>query len=173
MEAPQNPAGDFVPEDNLLPKRREQLITEIEAAPVTLRATVAGLSKEQLDTKYRNWTIRQIVHHLADSHTNGFIRFKLALTEDEPTIKPYDESRCTALPDARAGDIQPPLTLLDGLHACWSQVLRSMNDQEFSRCYFHPEFGKTVSLNSALCLYAWHGKHHTAQIRWVREQHGW
>ena len=173
MDAPQNPAGAFVPEENYGPERRAELIAVIEAAPAALRAAVAGLSEDQLDTRYRNWTIRQIVHHIADSHVNSYIRFKWALTEDTPTIKPYDEGRWAALTDARGGDVQASLALLEGLHRRWVHLLRSMTEEQFARAFFHPETGKTVSLNTAVCSYAWHCRHHTAQITWLREQHGW
>jgi hypothetical protein len=117
MDAPQDPAGNFVPEENYGPQRREEFMTVIEACPGALRRAVAGLSDAQLDTRYRNRTIRQIVHHLADSHVNSYVRFKWALTEDLPTIKAYDEGRWAALEDSRTGDIQAPLALLEGLHA--------------------------------------------------------
>jgi hypothetical protein len=173
MEAPQNPAGAFVPEDNYGAKRRDELIAVITAAPADLRQAVAGLSDSQLDTKYRNWTIRQIVHHLADSHVNSYVRFKLALTEDRPTIKPYDEGHWSALDDARTGDVQASLALLDGLHQCWVQMLRSMSEEQFGRSFFHPELGQDVSLRTALASYAWHCRHHTAQITWLRQHRGW
>src|SRR5437867_4720846 len=130
MQPPQNPAGEFVAEDSVGPERRAELIAVIECAPANLRKAVAGLSEDQLDVRYRNWTIRQIVHHLADSHVNSYTRFKLALTEDRPTIKPYDEGRWAALEDARAGEVRAPLALLEGLHAKWVQVLRSLTGQQ-------------------------------------------
>jgi hypothetical protein len=173
MEAPQNPAGAFVPEGNYGPQRRAEFIAAIEAAPAALRGAVVGLSDEQLDTRYRNWTIRQIVHHVADSHVNAYVRFKLALTEPVPAVKPYDEGRWVALEDARTGDVRAPLALLDGLHARWVQLLRSLTQEQFARPYFHPEAGQNVSLSAALCQYAWHGRHHTAQITWLRQQRGW
>lgn len=173
MEAPQNPAGAFAPEENYGPRRQAELIAVIEAAPTALRTAVAALSEEQLDTRYRNWTIRQIVHHVADSHVNSYVRFKLALTEDRPTIKPYDEGCWAALADARTGDVRASLALLEGLHARWVQLLRSMTEEQFGRTFFHPETGQTVSLSAALCYYAWHCRHHTAQINWLREQRGW
>lgn len=173
MKAPQNPAGAFEPEENYGPKRREEFMAVIEACPGALRRAVAGLSDAQLDTRYRNWTIRQIVHHLADSHVNSYIRFKWALTEDLPTIKAYDEGRWAALDDSRTGDIQAPLALLEGLHARWSQLLRTMTEDQFGRSFIHPETGKTVSLSAALCSYAWHCRHHTAQVTWLRQQRGW
>ncbi len=172
-EAPQNPAGEFVPEEKVTSEGRAQLIGDLEKAPITLRQAVGGLSEKQLDTRYRNWTIRQIVHHIADSHVNSYVRFKWTLTEERPTIKAYDEGRWAALADARAGDIQAPLALLEGLHAQWVQLLCSITPEQFARGFTHPETGKSFSLNAALCYYAWHGKHHTAQITWLREQHGW
>jgi DinB superfamily len=173
MEPPQNPAGAFAPETNYGPQRRDELIAVVDKAPSALRDAVAGLSEAQLDTRYRNWTIRQIVHHLADSHVNSYIRFKWALTEEVPTIKAYDEARWAALEDSRTGDIQAPLALLQALHGRWVQLMRSMTDAQFARAFHHPESGETVSLSAALGYYAWHCRHHTAQIRWRREQHGW
>jgi uncharacterized damage-inducible protein DinB len=173
MEAPQNPAGALVSEGNYSPQRRDEFIAVIETAPTALRDAVAGLSDDQLDTRYRNWTIRQIVHHLADSHVNSYIRFKWALTEERPTIKAYDEGRWAALADSRTGDVRAPLALMEGLHACWIQLLRSMTEGDFARSFLHPETGQTVSLRAALCYYAWHCRHHTGQIRWLREQRGW
>src|SRR6516165_7910848 len=173
IPAPQNPAGEFVAEENLTPEQRGQFIADIERAPVVLRQTVANLSESQLDTRYRNWTVRQIVHHIADSHVNSYVRFKWALTEEVPTIKAYDEGRWAALEDSRTGDVKAPLTLLEGLHAQWVQLLRSMTEAQFGRSFLHPETGKTVSLSAALASYAWHGRHHTAQITWLREQRGW
>lgn len=132
-----------------------------------------GLSDAQLDTKYRNWTIRQITHHVADSHLNSLVRFKWALTEEQPRIKAYEEGDWVNLLDAQAGDVEPSLLLLDGLHAKWVQVLRSMTRQQYSRTFLHPQSGDSVSLWTALNSYAWHGRHHTGQIHWVRERNGW
>jgi uncharacterized damage-inducible protein DinB len=162
-----------LPEENYGTARRGELITVLEQAPTLLRQAIHGLSEEQLDIRYRNWTIRQIIHHLADSHVHSYIRFKWALTEDQPTIKAYDENRWAALEDSRHGSIQPPLALLDGLHVCWVQMLRSLGEQSFTRAFTHPETSKSVSLDAALCYYAWHCRHHTAQITWLRERHGW
>jgi uncharacterized damage-inducible protein DinB len=173
MDAPQFPAGPFEPEVHLSPARRAELVAFIERAPAALRAAVAGLTEAQLDTKYRNWTIRQIVHHIADSHLNSFIRFKWALTEEHPTIKAYNETLWAELPDARTGAIDGPLVLLEGLHATWVLLLRAMSETQFARGFLHPETGRTVTLNEALSHYAWHGRHHTGQILWLRERHGW
>ena len=173
MEAPKNPAGEFTPEKNYGPQRRAELIAVIDNAPAALGNSVAGLSDDQLDTRYRNWTIRQIAHHLADSHVNSYIRFKWTLTEDNPTIKAYNEGDWAALEDSKTGDIRAPLALFAALHAKWVQLLRSMTDDQFARSFLHPETGQTVSLNAALDYYAWHCRHHTAQILWLREQRGW
>jgi hypothetical protein len=171
--APQYPAGPFEPEDTYGPERREALIAVIEGAPAALRAAVSGLSEDQLDTRYRNWTIRQIVHHLADSHVNSYIRFKWALTEEQPTIKAYDEGRWAALEDSRAGATWAPLSLFAGLHAQWVQLLRSMTEAQFARSFIHPETLETIRLSAALAYYAWHGRHHTSPITWLRAQRGW
>lgn len=170
---PENPAGPFVSVAVFQSDVKDRLVDVVRVAPAKLREAVAGLSEQQLDTPYRNWTIRQIVHHLADSHLHSIIRFKWALTEQHPTIKAYHEGDWAELQDSRIGDIQPALGLLDGLHAKWVQLLESMTDEQYGRTFHHPESGESVSLWKALNLYAWHGQHHTAQIRWRREQNGW
>lgn len=169
MTAPQNPAGPYAPEPDPSPARRAELIAELERAPAELRQAVAGLSDADLETVYRAWTIRQIVHHLADSHVNCYIRFKWALTEDVPTIKAYDEGRWAALVDSRTGNIEPTLALYEALHRRWVLLLRTMTDADFARSFVHPETGETVPLGKALGYYAWHARHHTAQIRWLRD----
>jgi hypothetical protein len=173
MEPPQFPAGEFQPEADDSDARRVVLIDEIEAAPESLRHAVDGLDEGQLDAKYRNWSIRQIVQHLADSHVNSYVRFKWALTEDRPLIKAYDETRWSDLPDARTGDVAAPLALFAGVHGCWAQLLRRMTPADFQRGFNHPESGKLVLLSDALPSYAWHGRHHTAQVMWIRARHGW
>jgi len=173
MEAPLNPAGAFVSEENYPLARRAEFVAAIAAAPAALRRAVAGLSDTQLDTRYRNWTIRQIVHHIADSHINSYVRFRWTLTEEHPTIKAYDEARWAELEDARVADVGPTLALLDGLHARWALLLGAMTEQQFARSFLHPETGKSMTLNDALGYYAWHGRHHTAQITWLRQQHSW
>jgi uncharacterized damage-inducible protein DinB len=170
---PANPAGEYVPEPNLTSARRAELIAEIEQAPRELGAAAVGLADAQLDLKYRNWSIRQIVQHIADSHAHSYIRCKWTLTEDQPLIKAYDENAWSALPDARAGDVAAPLALLVGVHCAWVQLLRMMTPANFARSFNHPETGQTVVLDDALSYYAWHGRHHTAQITWLRNQHGW
>ena len=173
MDAPLHPVGPFEHEDCQSLERREGFVATLANAPAALRRAVDGLAEGQLDTRYRNWTVRQIVHHLADSHVNIYIRFKWALTEERPTIKAYDEGRWAALEDSRTGDVRAPLALLEGLHGRWAQLLRSMTEQQFARSFLHPETGQTVNLSAALCYYSWHCRHHTAQIRWLRERHGW
>jgi uncharacterized damage-inducible protein DinB len=173
MTPPDFPAGIYQPEPNPSPARRAELIAEIERLPAKARAAVAGLTPAQLDTRYRNWTVRQIAHHLADSHVNAYVRFRLALTEEAPTIKPYDEGKWSDLPDARTADLEASLKLLEGVHARWVELLRAMTDADFGRTYLHPEYRKTYSLAEVLGLYAHHGRHHTGQIEWLRQQHGW
>jgi uncharacterized damage-inducible protein DinB len=173
MEAPLNPIGPFVVEADFGRARRDELIAVIKDAPMILRKAVDGLDDARLDTRYRNWTIRQIVHHLADSHVKSYVRFKWALTEDVPTIKAYDEARWVALEDSRVGDIEPALALVTGLHQRWTQLLAAMTDEQFGRAFKHPESGKTIRLDDALCYYAWHCRHHTGQILWLRQQQGW
>ncbi len=167
-EPPQFPAGAFVAADAHDDRRHEAWIEEIERAPTRLREVVSDLSNAHLDTSYRNWTIRQIVHHLADSHLNSYVRFKLALTEERPTIKPYDESRWSQLADAQRADVEPSLRLLEGLHARWAHLLRSLAPDAYKRSFYHPENREVMPLWRALAYYVWHARHHTAQIEWVK-----
>lgn len=169
LEPPQLPAGPLVAGDTYTEGDRDVWIAGIEQAPARLREAVSGLTDEQLDTTYRNWTIRQIVHHIADSHLNGYLRFRLALTEERPTINPYDESRWAVLDDARRAGIEASLQIFEGLHARWAYLLRSLPHDVFERAFYHPESQEVVPLWRALALYAWHGRHHTAQIEWVRK----
>ena len=152
---------------------RAQRIDAIAATPALLRQAVAGLSDEQLDTPYRpgGWTVRQTVHHVGDSHMNAFVRFRLGLTEDNPTIKPYDEKAWAELPDMRL-PVEVSLQLLDGLHERWVHMLRAQPGAAFARRIFHPENGP-MTLDAMLSLYAWHGKHHTAHITGLRQRQGW
>ena len=167
-EAPQYPAGPFVPESRFDPGRRDELLAEIERAPRALREAVRGLSGAQLEARYRSWTVRQITHHIADSHLNGYIRHKLTVTEERPTIKPYDESLWVTLEDGRTAALEPTLALLEGLHVRWTAFLRSLSAGQFARRYRHPEYQTDVTLFESMGNYAWHGRHHTAQIVWVR-----
>jgi uncharacterized damage-inducible protein DinB len=153
---------------------RKKFIEQIEDAPATLRAAVAGLAEAQLDSPYRDggWTVRQVVHHLADSHLNAFSRFKLVLTEDEPTIKTYEQQLWAETPDAKTAPVELSLTLLDSLHRRWVLLLESLGAVDFARSMKHPELG-TVTLDRYLALYAWHGRHHVAHITSLRERMGW
>jgi len=165
MDRPQNPAGPYVANPNPTSLQRQAMIAEVAQFPAKLRQTVSNLTEAQLQTKYRNWTIRQIVNHLADSHINAYVRFKLTMTEDRPTIKPYDESRWSDLNEAKTSDIKLSLQLLDALHARWNKLLQGMSDTDFQRAYFHPEHKTVVTLGEALGVYSWHGRHHLAQIQ--------
>ena len=170
------PTGRFQrPSRPLEGTERRELIDKIERTPSAIRAAVDGLSDAQLDTPYRpgGWTLRQVVHHVPDSHMNAFIRFKLALTEDTPTIKPYDESAWAKLSDARDTPIDTSLTLLSSLHERWVGLMRAMSPSDFGRKLTHPEWDAPLSLDSMLALYAWHGRHHTAHITGLRKQRGW
>lgn len=169
---PDNPAGEFQPIESYSDADRAALIKEIRTAPGKLREAVAGLSDEQLNTKYRNWTIRQITHHLADSHLHSIIRFKWALTEDHPTIKAYEEGDWVQTAECLNGDLEPALALLDGLHSKWVQLLEAMTADQYARTFHHPQSNESVSLWRALNIYAWHGRHHTGQILWLRERNG-
>ncbi len=152
---------------------RKQAIDIIAELPTRVRAAVAGLTPEQLDTPYRpdGWTVRQVVHHLADSHMNAFVRFKLALTENEPTIKPYAEAAWAETPEAKVA-IDPSLHILDGMHERWAILLEEMEPQDFARTFRHPERG-VMSLDTTVALYAWHCKHHVAHITELRKRMNW
>lgn len=168
------PIGKFNMEARITESQRGDLIAAIAQAPAQLRAAVAGLSPQQLDTPYRpgGWTVRQVVHHVPDSHLNAYVRFKLALTEQEPTIKPYDEAAWAELADSRATPIEVSLTLLDSLHQRWVALWRALQPADFVRTFRHPELG-VLNLETLLRLYEWHGRHHTAHITSLRERMGW
>jgi uncharacterized damage-inducible protein DinB len=168
------PVGKFQRQEKLTAAERRTLIDQIVAAPARMREAVSGLNEKQLATPYREggWTVRQVVHHVPDSHLNAYIRFKLALTEETPTIKPYDQARWAELADARETPVETSLQLLESLHDRWVRLLRSMSAADFSRNLMHPESG-AMSLDSVLALYGWHGRHHTAHITSLRERKGW
>jgi hypothetical protein len=168
------PIGRFQWSGEATPEERVERIAQIEACPRELRAAVQGLDDTQLDTPYRDsgWTVRQLVHHVPDSHMNAYVRFKLGLTEDKPTIKPYDEASWAQLPDARTAPIAMSLDLLEGLHQRWVLVMRAMRDKDFVRLINHPESGVQL-LDRVLALYAWHGRHHVAHVTSLRERRGW
>ena len=168
------PIGEFRFDKETAVEHRETWLEEIEVAPAQLRAAVEGLNAAQLDTPYRpeGWTIRQVVHHLPDSHMNSYIRFKLALTEETPTIRGYDQDGWAQLEDGLRGPIELSLDLLEALHERWVYLLRSLDGSDFERSFLHPELG-SVSLWTNLAYYAWHGRHHITQITALRERQGW
>lgn len=168
------PVGEFVsPPSPATPADRALRIAGIKALPASLRRAVRGLSDAQLDTPYRpgGWTVRTVVHHLADSHLNAYCRVKLTLTEDSPTVKPYDENAWAQLPDVRL-PIEVSLTLLDSVHARWAVVLEGLTPADCARPFRHPEAG-AHDLDWLLAQYDWHGRHHTAHITRLREREGW
>jgi uncharacterized damage-inducible protein DinB len=168
------PIGKFTAPLLFNPAVREQCVRQLAAAPAELRAAVAGLSEQQLDTPYRagGWTVRQVVHHLPDSHLNGYVRFKLALTEDEPTIRAYNEARWAELPEARSAGAELSLALFEAVHKRWVASIQDSPEEAFERRFRHPERG-VMSLNEQLAMYAWHGSHHTALITCLRKRMGW
>jgi uncharacterized damage-inducible protein DinB len=149
----------------------DEWLAEIEETPAGLREAVEGLTPAQLDTPYRlgGWTVRQVIHHVADSHMHSYARFRFALTEDAPTIKPYDEGAWAELPDAKTAPVEVSLSLLDALHQRWIMLLRSLDRATLDKVFVHPELGP-MSLLKALQLYAWHGRHHTAHITDLRRR---
>jgi hypothetical protein len=168
------PVGCFEMPSRVEPAARPRLIDEIAAAPGALRRAVAGFTDAQLDTPYRpgGWTVRQVVHHVPDSHLNSYTRFRLALTEEEPTIRAYDEDAWAHLADARTAPVELSLALLDALHARWVLLLRSLAGADWTRAFRHPERG-LITLEQNLALYAWHGRHHVAHVTALREREGW
>lgn len=171
MQDLQYPIGKFQKEQDATDEKRRIWINDIAETPTRLWAAVEGLSADQIDTPYRpgGWTVRQVVHHMADSHFNSYARFKLALTEDEPTIKSYDEGRWAELEDGRNAPMEISLTLLDSLHKRWVLLLKSLSTTDFERTFRHPELG-LITLNNNLNLYSWHGRHHVAHITSLRER---
>jgi hypothetical protein len=168
------PIGRFDYKQTVEPAAIPALIDQVAALPAQLRGATGGLEQQQLDTPYREggWTVRQTVHHVADSHMNSYIRLRLALTETEPTIRPYEQQLWAELHDARTAPVGVSLQLLDSLHARWVLLLKSLNPGDFSRTFRHPELG-LIRLDTNLALYAWHGRHHTAHITDLRRREGW
>lgn len=168
------PIGKFEKPATVTPEQCTRLIRDIEEAPAKLQAAVAGLSEKRLDTPYRpdGWTVRQVVHHLPDSHMNAYARHKLAVTEDEPTIKPYEEARWAELVDGKAAPVSVSLQLLEALHSRWVAFLKSLKPTQFSRTFKHPESGRW-RLDQSVAMYGWHGKHHVAHITALKEREGW
>ncbi len=171
---PRYPIGKFEMPAQVTPARRQQAIAEIAATPAKMRAAVKGLRGAHLDTPYREggWTVRQVVHHVPDSHLNAYVRLKLALTEDKPTIKPYNEAAWAELADSKSAPIEVSQTLLDSVHTRWDRLWRSLKPEDFARVFVHPEHGERT-VDWLLFLYEWHGKHHTAHITELRKQKGW
>ncbi len=168
------PIGRCPSKPALTPDERREAIDAIAQTPDRLKAAISGLSPEQLDTPYRpgGWTVRQLIHHLPDSHMNSYVRVKLALTEGEPTIKPYDEALWAKLSDSQETPIEVSLTLLEALHKRWVILLRAMRPEDFARRLVHPERG-TMTLDDVLTTYSWHGQHHVAHITALRDRMGW
>lgn len=171
---PRYPIGRFTPPAASTPALRSEQISVLRDLPAQLQSAVAGLNDAQLDTPYREggWTVRQVVHHIADSHANSYMRFKLALTEDWPTIKPYDEAAWANLPDSRTLPIDASLQFISGVHQRLVTTLESMDEADFNKGFNHPERGR-MSLATNLALYAWHSLHHTAHITALRERMDW
>jgi hypothetical protein len=174
MEDLRYPIGRFAYTAGAGEQQREAWLSQIAQTPDRLREAVSGLANARIDTAYREggWTVRQIVHHLPDSHLNSYTRFRLALTEDNPMIKPYHEDRWAELVDARSAPLEVSLDLLDALHKRWMILLRSLNTADWTRSFQHPELG-AMSLEKNLALYAWHGSHHVAHIATLKKRMGW
>jgi hypothetical protein len=176
MDAPdlRYPVGEFRFPQSVSAPELAVFVDQIAETPARLRAAIAGLWDSQLDTPYRpgGWTVRQLAHHVPDSHMNSYVRFRLALTEDDPVIKPYEEARWAELSDARSMPVEPSLALLESLHARWVPLLRSLSAADWKRSFRHPELGP-IRLDQNAALYAWHGRHHVAHITALRERMGW
>ncbi|HEX9198327.1 MAG TPA: bacillithiol transferase BstA [Acidobacteriaceae bacterium] len=171
---PKYPIGQFNSPETVTPHDRMAAIAAIAAMPAKLSEAIDGLNREQLDTPYREggWTVRQLVHHVADSHMNAFVRVRLAMTEDWPVITAYDEKAWAMLQDSLAAPMAWSLTLLANLHARWVMLLESLTDEQWQRGFRHPERGPST-VESATLLYAWHSQHHVAHITRLRERKGW
>lgn len=174
MEDLQYPIGRFVVDPDVTEAKRRGWIDEVVAAPDLFRAAVKGLTPGQLDTPYRpgGWTARQVVHHMADSHMHTSIRFRLALTESEPTITGYNTAAWADLADAKTGPVDLSIALLEGIHQRWALLLRAMTPADFARSFRRPD-GSVVTLDRALQMYTWHARHHAAHITSLRERMGW
>lgn len=168
------PIGKFKQEKEISAQRRLELINEISEVPDTLRKEVEGFSEEQFNTEYRpgGWKVRQVIHHLADSHLNAYIRTKLALTEEEPVIKPYNQEEWANLKDTFETPVEVSLVLLEAIHKRWVTLLKSLKEADFKRKFRHPEIG-LLDLNWLIAQYAWHGKHHIAHITSLKNKMNW
>lgn len=174
-EALKFPIGTFKKPTEITAALLQDFISLIAEFPAQLRQETARLSDAQLDTAYRDggWTLRQVVNHCADSHMNSLIRFKLALTEEKPTIKPYFEDRWAELPDSKNMPIEPALQMLEGIHIRWVVLLKSLTEEQLKRSFIHPEHGKEICLDENIALYAWHCQHHLAHITGLKKARGW
>jgi uncharacterized damage-inducible protein DinB len=168
------PIGPYKAPEVITAAQRNTWIAELNTLPENLKQAISGLSETQLDTPYRpgGWSVRQVVHHLPDSHMNSYVRFRLALTEPSPLIRTYEEAAWAELPDAKSGPTAPSLSLLEALHTRWVALLTNLTDDEFARTFRHPELGE-IRLDWTLGFYAWHSRHHVAQIMNLRERSGW
>jgi hypothetical protein len=175
MTDPRYPIGRFDAGVEPAAAEVEAAVRDIAELPERLREALDGLTEEQIDSPYREggWTIRQLVHHVADSHVNAYVRHKLTVTEDEPTIRPYDQTVWAESPEAKRADPEISLALLDGLHWRWVAFLRALSAEQFARRFVHPEMPAPVSLDWSVAMYAWHGRHHTAHVRGLRAARGW
>lgn len=175
LETLRYPVGKFKFPEKLSGEEIIIAIKTIEELPSALEKAVGNLNEQQLHTPYRDggWTVLQVVHHLFDSHSNSYTRMKLALTEDNPTIKPYKEALWAELEDGRNAPVELGLNLLDLLHQRWVLFLRSMNEKDFERTFFHPESKRTMTIAQTLALYSWHCRHHLAHITELKNRMGW
>ncbi len=175
LEKQKYPIGHFSPPETISDEDLENYISDIEKLPEKLRSLLSGFTEEKLNTPYRSkgWTVKQVVHHIADSHMNAYIRFKLALTEDMPTIKPYYEDKWAELHDYQNTSIETSLDLIEALHSRWVNLLKSMTKKDFEKSFFHPEQGKEFSLDESTGMYSWHGRHHFAHIEELKKRKGW
>lgn len=175
LEQLKYPIGKYLRPNIITKEMISSWIEDISTLPTKLEGAVKNLSQEQLETPYRpdGWTLKQVVHHLADSHLNAFIRIKLALTEDQPTIKPYFEERWAELEDGKNMPIEASLKMISGIHARWTVLLKSLSDSDFERTFIHPEHGRIWRIDGVVGLYAWHGNHHLAHITETVNRNGW
>lgn len=175
IESLKYPIGKFKKPESVSESDIKNWIGDIESFPAQIRLATQDLYNPQLDTPYRpdGWTIRQVVHHCADSHMNSFIRFKLALTEENPTIKPYWEDRWAELADGKTMPIEPSIQLLESLHTRWIVLLKSLSENDFAKTFVHPEHGKVFTLAENTGIYAWHCKHHLAHITELKKREKW
>lgn len=169
------PIGEYRKPEVITPAMHAQYLRDIESFPARMEAATKNLSDEELDTRYRpeGWTIRQVVHHCADSHSNSLTRFKLALTEDRPVIKPYEEALWAELPDSKILPIGSSLQMLDGIHERWVVLLKAVTEEQLQRTFFHPESKREISLAEHTAIYAWHCNHHLAHITSLKDRMGW